>query len=238
MGLFKRAAEIVESRVNKFLNSVEDPNAMLDLSYEKMVTGLQEVKRHLADVVTEQKQLENQIAQAQKDVDRYEESARAALQAQREDLAKEALTRKHTALEHVAQLQEGLDRISAQAEKLKQAEQKFQDRINAFKTQKEVTKATYQAAQAQVKVSESMTGIGKELGGVGDTLKRAQDKAEQMNARASAMDSLIDEGVLEDPLDQRDKVTRELDQIRKASAVDDELEKLKQEMEKDKDKAQ
>ena len=230
MGLFKRAADIVESRVNKFLNSVEDPNAMLDLSYEKMISGLQEVKRHLADVVTEQKHLENEIAQTQKDVKKYEDAARAALQANREDLAKEALTRKQTTLEHVAELQEGLTRISEQAEKLKQAEQKFQERINAFKTQKEVTKATYQAAQAQVKVGESMTGISKELGGVGDTLKRAQDKTDQMSARASAVDSLMDEGILEDPLDRRDKMTRELDEMRKSSAADEELEQLKKEM--------
>ncbi|RIV24700.1 PspA/IM30 family protein [Alicyclobacillaceae bacterium I2511] len=230
MGLFKRAADIMEARVNKFLNSVEDPNEMLDLSYEKMLTGLQEVKRHLADVVTEQKHLENEIGQVQKDVQQYEDAARAALRSGREDLAKEALTRKQTALDHIVQMQEGLTRITEQVEKLKQTEKRFQDRINTFKTQKEVTKATYQAAQAQVKVSESMTGINKQLSGVGDTLKRAQDKTDETVARASAMDALMDEGVLDDTLDSRDNVTRELDQIRKSSAADEELEKLKKEM--------
>lgn len=198
MGIFKRASEVVEAKVSKLLNRLEDPNEMLDLSYEKMVSNLQEVKRHLADVVTEQKSLDNQVDREQNEVRQYEESAR--------------------------------DRIALQAEKLKETEQKYRDRIDAFRTQKEVSKATYSAAKAQVKVSESVTGIGRELGGVGDILHRAQDKTDQMVARASAMDSLTEEGVLDDPLDQRDKMTRELAQLRKQSVVEGDLERLKKEL--------
>lgn len=232
MGLFKRASEIVESKVNKMLDKLEDPNATLDLSYEKMLEGLQEVKRHLADVVTEQKSLEMQIANAEKEVQSREDEARAALKMDREDLAGVALERKHQAAERLEGLQQAHARISAQADRLKDAERKFQDRIHAFKTQKEVTKATYSAAKAEVKIGESMSGIGKELGGVGDALKRASDKADQMVARAQAMESLTDEGILEDPLDQRDNVSKELDKLKRQSAVQDELERLKQEISK------
>lgn len=232
MGIFKRAAEVVEAKVSKLLNHLEDPNEMLDLSYEKMVSNLQEVRRHLADVVTEEKAMEAQIEKSEKEMQKYEESAKAALQLNREDLAKEALARKQQEAEHLQQLREGHDRIVAQVEKLKDAEHKYRDRIDAFRTQKEVTKATYQAAQSQVKVSESMTGLSKELGGVGETLQRAQDKTEQMVARANAMDSLTEEGVLEDPMDTRDKTTRELDSLRKQAAVDSDLERLKKELEK------
>ncbi|QSO50795.1 PspA/IM30 family protein [Alicyclobacillus curvatus] len=232
MGMFKRAAEMMEAKVSKLLNRLEDPNEMLDLSYEKMVSNLQDVKRHLADVVTEQKSLEAQMAKTEKEIAGYEESARAALKLEREDLAKEALLRKQQEVEHLEQLRQGHERIVTQVEKLKDMERKYRDRIESFRTQKEVTKATYQAAQSQVKVSESITGIGKELGGVAETMQRAQDKTDQMVARASAIDSLTDEGVLEDPLDKRDKTTRELDDIRKHAAVDDELERMKQELNK------
>lgn len=230
MGLFKRASEIVESQVNKLLDKVEDPNATLDLSYEKMLDGLQQVKRHLADVVTEQKALEMQIANAEKDIAHRDEEARAALKVGREDLAKAALERKHQDAERLVQLREAHERISAQADRLKEAERTFQDRISSFKTQKEVAKATYQAAQAQVRIGESMTGIGKELGGVGDALRRANDKADRMMARADAMESLTEEGILEDPLDDRDRVAKELDAIRKDAAVADDLERLKREL--------
>ena len=230
MGLFKRAAEVVESQVNRLLDKVEDPNATLDLSYEKMLDGLQEVKRHLADVVTEQKGLEMQVASAKKEVADRDSEARAALKLDREDLAKAALERKHQAQARVEQLGEALVRVTTQANRLKEAEKKFQDRINAFKTNKEVTKATYSAAKAEVRIGESMSGIGRELGGVGDTLQRANDKADKMVARASAMESLMNEGILDDPLDSRDNVTKELDAVRRQSAVEDELASLKQEI--------
>ncbi|KPV44544.1 PspA/IM30 family protein [Alicyclobacillus ferrooxydans] len=233
MGLFKRASDMVEAKVSKFLNRLEDPNEMLDLSYEKMLTNLQEVRRHLADVVTEQKALEAQMDKAEKEIANYEDSARAALKLEREDLAKEALLRKQRETEHLAQLREGHERIVAQVEKLKDTEHKYRDRIESFRTQKEVTKATYQAAQSQVKVSESMTGISKELGGVGATLQRAQEKTDQMVARANAIDALSEEGVLEDPMDKRDRTTRELDDLRKQAAVDSDLERLKKELGKD-----
>lgn len=229
MGLFKRAAGIVESQVNKVLDRLEDPNAMLDLSYEKMLEGLQEVKRHLADVVTEQKQVEMQARNVEKEIADRDAEARAAVKLGREDLAAAALDRKHRSQEQLDSLQGALTRIGAQVDRLKTAEQKYQDRIAQFKTQKEVTKATYSAAKAEVKIGESMSGIGKEIGGVGDTLRRANDKADQMMARASAMEQLSDEGILDDPLDPRDKTTRELDQLRRQSAINDELEAMKKE---------
>lgn len=234
MGLFKRASEIVESHISKLLDKLEDPNATLDLSYEKMLDGLQEIKRSLADVVTEQKHVEMQMESLKKDLANREEEARAALKMNREDLAKAALERKQAASQQLVQLQEAHERITSQVERLKDAERKFQDRINSFKTQKEVTKASYRAAEAEVRIGESMSGLGRQLGGVGDTLQRANDKAEQMTARAKAMESLTQEGILTDPLDQRDDVSRELDRIRRESAVDDELEKLKKELETNK----
>lgn len=230
MGLFKRATDIVESRVNKLLDRMEDPNAMLDLSYEKMMDGLQEVKRNLADVVTEQKQVEMQARNVEKDIADRDEEARAAIKLGREDLAKEALDRKHRSQDQLANLQAALERIGSQVNRLKDAERKFQDKISTFRTEKEVTKATYSAAKSEVKIGESMAGISKEFGGVGDSLRRANEKTEQMTARAAAMEQLADEGILNDPFDSRDKVSRELDQVRRQSAVDDELEQLKKEV--------
>lgn len=231
MGLFKRASDIVESHINKLLDKLEDPNATLDLSYEKMLEGLQEIKRSLADVVTEQKQVEMQIDGLKRDIANRDDEARAALKVEREDLAKAALERKQALVSQLTQLEAAHERISQQVERLKDAERKFQERINSFKTQKELTKATYRAAEAEVRIGESMGGLSRQLGGVGDTLKRANDKVEKMTARAKAVDSLTEEGILTDPLDDRDDVERELDTIRRQSAVDDELEKLKKELE-------
>ncbi|WEG11177.1 PspA/IM30 family protein [Pullulanibacillus sp. KACC 23026] len=230
MGFFKRTKTIVESKLNQLLDSLEDPNALLDLSYEKMLTALQDIKKNLADVVTEQKQLEHQVAELQDQAERARTDAKIALQSGREDLAKRALQQEQDYLTQIGPLQEASQRITSQADRLKEAERKFKERINHFKTQKEISKATYNAAKAEVKVSESMGGIGKEFGGIGDTMKRANDKTEKMAARAEALESLAEEGILEDPLDTRSQLDKDMDNLRKQNAIDDELEKLKKEL--------
>lgn len=230
MSIFKHASEILEARVNHFLNKAEDPAETLDLSYEKMIESLQDSKRHLADVVTERISLENQMAQAQKAADKAEADAKMALGAQREDLAKAALGEKEAALQKIASLQAAHDNVAAQAQKLTDYEQKLQERIEQFRTQKEVMKSQMEAAQSEIKVGESMTGIGNGLADAGDALRRAQDRTGQMQAKAQAMDGLMAAGVLNDPLDQRSQTDKDLDQLRASSGVDADLARLKAEM--------
>ena len=230
MSVFGRVADILQAKTHKLLNILEDPNETLDLSYEKMIAGLQETKLHLADVVAQQKSLERQIAAAEAETGKAEDDARVALQANREDLAKAALAHKHSALEKLQSLKQAHEAVLPQAQKLLDYEKKLEERIESFRLQKEVMKTSYTAAAAQAKVSQSMAGIGTSFSGVGDTLRRAQDKVEGMRAKADALESLTEAGVLSDPLDSRRKDERELDALRVGSAIDSDLEKLKAEL--------
>jgi len=225
-----RMADILQGKTHKLLNALEDPNESLDLSYEKMIAGLQETRHHLADVVTEQKALERQIQTVQAESAKAEDNARLALQANREDLAKAALGQKQDALTRLETLQHAHAAISGQADKLIAYQKKLEIRIEQFRTQKEVMKSTYSAAQAQVKVTESLSGVGKNLNGVGDAMRRAEDKVASMQARADAMDGLLESGVLSDPLDKTSPLEKELAGLRSTSAVDSDLERLKAEM--------
>lgn len=227
MSILKRAIEITEAKINKLLNRLEDPNETLDLSYEKMLSGLQEVKAHLVDVVTEQQRLHNRVEKTKKGLEERDEEAKAALKLGKEDLARQALSLKHTETQTLTELEASLGRMTVQVEKLRQTEAKYRQRIEQFKHQKEVTKATYQAAKAQVEVNESLTGISNEINGVGNAIERAQDKNEQMQARAQAMDTLVENGVLNDPFDTQDSVKRDLNEAKKQASVEDELAALK-----------
>ena len=152
MSVFGRVADILQAKTHKLLNQLEDPNETLDLSYEKMISGLQETKLHLADVVAQQKSLERQIAAAGQEAAKAENDARLALQVNREDLAKAALSHKHSALEKLESLEAAHAAILPQAGKLIEYEKKLEDRIERFRTQKEIMKASYTAAAAQVRV--------------------------------------------------------------------------------------
>jgi phage shock protein A len=195
-----------------------------------MIAGLQETKRHLADVVTEQKSLERQIAGVQQEATRAESDARMALQAGREDLARTALSGKQAALQRIDTLKEAHGNIGAQADKLIVYQKKLEQRIEQFRTQKEVMKSSYAAAQAQVKVTQSLTGVGNNLGNVGDAMRRAGDKVQGMQAKADALEGLMQSGVLSDPLDNSTAAQKEMNALRASQSVDADLEKLKAEM--------
>jgi phage shock protein A len=230
MSILGRMADLLQAKTHSLLDKLEDPNELLDLSYEKMVSGLQETKQHLAEVVTEQKMLERQMDQAKQEADHAQDNARVALQSSREDLAREALSNRQAALDKQAALAKAHDNITAQVEKLIGYQKTLESRIEHFHTQKEVMKSSYTAAQAQVKVTESLTGVGNRLGQVGDTMRRAEDKVAGAQAKADAMDGLLKAGILNDPLDHRSSSEKELDTLRSNTAIDAELEKLRAEL--------
>jgi phage shock protein A len=230
MSILGRVADLFQAKTHKLLNALEDPADTLDLSYEKMLTGLQETKKHLADVVAQQKSLERQIGNADKEVAGAEADARLAVQSDRDDLARAALVHRQRALDSRATLQQALEAITPQVEKLIDYQQRLQDRIERFRTQKDTMKASYAAAQAQVKVTQSLTGVGDRLGGVGESLRRAEDKMLGMRDKADALDALVQQGVINDPLDGRSRTEKELASLRDAHAVDAELEAIKQQM--------
>src|SRR5580658_9783556 len=93
-GLFGRLALIVKSKFSRVLDRAENPAETLDYSYEEQLRQLQNVKRGIADVATAKKRLELQYNSMEQQVDKLDGQAKQALQANREDLAREALTRK------------------------------------------------------------------------------------------------------------------------------------------------
>ena len=230
MSILGRIADLFQSKTNKLLNALEDPNDTLDLSYEKMLTGLQETKGHLADVVAQQISLERQIGNADKEIAGAEADAATAVKANRDDLARAALVHRRAAMDTRQTLIDAHGAIVPQVEKLSGYQRQLEDRIEKFRTQKETMKASYAAAKAQVKVTESLTGVGGQLGRVGSAYQRAEDKMLGMRDKADAMDGMIQQGLISDPLDKRDATTKEIAKLRSDHAVEDDLEMLKQQL--------
>lgn len=235
MSLMSRFTNLVAAKANKFLDAADDPDADLELSYEKMLTSLQETKGHLADVIAEQITLEHQIADHKAAMDRHDNDARIALKAGREDLARAALADKEAEAHKLEPIQTSLDHVRQQAEKLKLYEQKLEAKIEQFRTEKESLKAEHQAADAELKVDQQLAGIGKGLGGVEDTIQHARDKTHAMAAKAEAMERMMDDGTIHDPLDHRTSNEHDIEKLRDQSDIDDQMAKLRAEMGQDKE---
>jgi len=229
-GLMSRASLVVKSKFSKMIDRAENPTETLDYSYEKQLELLQNVKRGLADVVTAKKRLQMQSDSLEQSVATLEGQARQALSAGREDLARQALERKSAVQQQLQGLDVQVKQLEDQQEKLTANEKALQTKIEAFRSQKEVIKAQYSAAEAQVRIGEAATGIGREMENTGLAIQRAKDKTESMQARASAMDELIESGDLQELGSSTTQLDRELQQVASQQQVDAELEKLKAEV--------
>jgi phage shock protein A len=227
MGLFQRAHEIVQAKANKALDAAEKPDEMLDLSYEQMLDQLTQVRRGLVSIAASRKQIELQEQQLQHTVAHLQDQAKAALAQGNEELAREALSRRAAAQGQIDSLETQRQQLAEEQQKLEQTLAKLQERVNAFRSQKEVLKAQYSAAQAETSVNESVTGISKSFSDEGASLQRAQDKIATMQARAGAMDELIQSGVLEDVGGNTDDIQEELDKAGTDAEVDKQLAALK-----------
>ncbi len=228
--LWQRFRMIFGAKVSKALDRAENPTETLDYSYEQQLTLLQNVKRGIADVVTAKKRLQMQQTQLEQSVVKLETQARQALGGGREDLARQALERKSAVQTQLQDLDGQVHQLEDQQEKLVQNESELSARIESFRSQKEVMKAQYSAAEAQVRVGEAATGIGGKMADAGAAIERARSKTEEMQARAGAMDELIQSGTLEDFTSDKTQLDRELAQMASQSQVDQELAKMKQEI--------
>jgi phage shock protein A len=229
-GFFQRIADIFRSKANKALDRVEDPRDTLDLSYEKQLEQLQKVRRGVADVATARKRIELQAQALQKQGDKLQQQAKAALGQGNEDLAREALSRRAALGEQLGDLKSQHDQVIDQEQKLVATSQELQTRVERFRTQKETLKASYTAAEAQTKVGEAVSGISDSTRSAGATMQRAQDKIASMNARAGALDELLASGALDDLTQPVDDIQKELDKVSSSSQVDNELAALKAEL--------
>lgn len=227
-GLFERLKLVFNAKADKALDRLEDPRETLDYSYQRQLELLQKVRRGVADVATSRKRVELQANQLDAEMKKLTLSASRALEVNREDLAREALTRKSGLQGQLDDLMTQHAQLQGEEEKLVRASTRLQAKVDAFRTRKETIKATYSAAEAQTRINEAFTGISEEMGDVGLAIQRAEDKTAQMQARAGAIDELLASGALEDPTGSfKDDITRELDSLASSSQVENELAALK-----------
>jgi phage shock protein A len=224
-------SDVIQQKINTLLDRAEDPNEALDLSYQKQLEALQQVRRGIADVLTSEKRLELQQGELKQSQAKLQGQARTALQQGREDLARLALTRAQAAQEQLDALQTQIDQLKQQEQKLEDTADKLRAKVEAFRTQRETMKAQYTAAKASTQVGEAVTGLSEHMADVNLMLDRAREKTTQMQARAAAVDQLIDSGALDTiGAGGEDDIDRQLKVKVVGSAVDEQLAAMKKQL--------
>lgn len=228
--LLRRLKTVFEAKANRAISAAEDPREMLDLSYEKQVEMLRDVKRGVVEVTAARRRLELQAEDIRGQLGKFDNQARQALAGGREDLARLALERKGAAQAQLDGFQQQVEQLRGEQERLIQAESRLAARVEAFRTRKEVVKAQYTAAKATVRIGEAVSGLSEEMADVGMAIQRAEDRTAQLRSRGDAIGELLESGVLDDSLGGGSRLDRELDALGRTYTVESEFEALKLEM--------
>ena len=213
-------------KTNAALDQLEDPRQTLEYAYTRQQEMLRKVKQGLIEVATSRRQIEYQARKLRERLPQLDDQAGRALAAGREDLARLALQRKQTCLAELTQLEQQAAETAEEERKLTAAEQQFALRVEAFRTRRDSLSARYTAAEAQISINESLSGVSNESTSLGSAIERAESKIERMQARASAIDALIENGALIPP-GCGDPIERELSEMAAGQAVEQELAALK-----------
>ena len=214
--------------------SAEDPRQTYESAFERQRQLLATVQRALQDIGAAKNRMEFKTAEVEAKVPHLEDGARRSLVDGREDLARQALRRAQVATVELQTMRRQLKDMEEDEHRLALVERRLSLQLEAFFARQELLAARYSAAEAQVQINEAITGVSAELAQLAQGMEQAERKSERMQARALAIDRLIDEGLLELPSGYSDgpESGREptLAQSDADRSIDEWLEQLKQEI--------
>ena len=215
--------------LNQILAPAEDPRQTFASTYQRQRDLLVKVQKVLVGIARSKAYLHTRMAMVKGKLPQLEAQARQALTDHREDLARLALYRHQVAATELRLLERQAREVEQEEQYLSLTEQRLSTQIEAFFTREEIVSARFGVAEAEVRVNEALSGVSRELADLGAALKMAEEKAEYMQARASAIDSLIEEGILELPALPGGELLH-ISQLEIAQAVEKRLDSLKREI--------
>jgi phage shock protein A len=230
MGVLDRLKVVLTKGASVVLAPAPDPRVTQLTSQQKQRALLNHVVNAGQEVTAAKLRLQETADAVRQKLPAMEEQARQELHSGNEAMARLALQRRQVVAHELATLERRLAEVEKEESALAVTEQRLAGQIEAFAARQEVIKARYSAAEAQVRISEAMTGVSQDFADLTAALHRAERTTEDMQARATAIDRLVQEGDMEsigfaagsDAIDARfqslgadQDVERQLDALRK-----------------------
>jgi len=231
MRLLNRCAKIIKQGTNVFLEPAEDPRQGFPTPQTHQRNLLRQVEQALIETRTFSNQLLARKATLENRLSPLETKALQALKADREDLARLALQRRQAYTKEIEIIDQQIRESQREEERLQLVKHQLATQIETLQARQQAINARYSAAEAQVRLTESLSSVAEQFSGLDLSLEEAEQQAEQMQARAEAINDLMENGVLEIPTyDEHDIVTHELNRFDDSQTVESQLAALKQEL--------
>ena len=210
------------------MEPAEDPRTTYGDPWQRQQDMLSRVHDSLAQNTNLRKALEGRITRLKAKIPQLQETAKNAVAAGRDEVARMALQQRQLALLELKSLEANVQEVWLEEQRIGIVAQRLTAQIDAMRVRQEMTAARYTAAESQVMVHEALNGFSKELADMGQTIERTEQKTEHLQAQANAFEALIDFSNLDlSSGDTSDPVARQLFQLDIESAVGEQLADLK-----------
>jgi phage shock protein A len=191
MGIFSRLKTVVSSNINDLISKSEKPEKMLNQLLIDMNEQLIESKKAVALAIADEKKLERETSNQEAQAKEWERKAMLAVQAGKDDLAKEALLRKQEYDGYALEYRKQWDAQHEAVDRLKESLRELQSKIEEAQRKKNLLIARAKRAEAQQKIQDTMSSLSGSRTAF-DTFDRMAAKVDQMEAQADASKELAD----------------------------------------------
>lgn len=185
MGILTRIFNLFRATTSDLLDKAEDPEKMIKQMISDLEAQKKKAKEQMTEALALQKRLERDTEKEHQEAEKWEQKAILAVQNEKDDLAKEALTRKNEHLRRALDFEKQLEMHQNNADSLKESYQTMEDKIDEIKRKQGLLSVKQKQAEAQEKIYKTIEGLG-DTSGIMDTIERAEEKVENLQARAEA----------------------------------------------------
>lgn len=222
MGLFSRLKDLLEANISDLIGKAEDPEKMLNLYIERATEELKKFNVQVNRAVADELLLRQKVEASQKEIESWTTQAKVAVSQDRDDLARIALERKRTAGNNLADYQNQLADQQKAVQVLRDNYRLLEEKLNKARSERDQLIIRQRRAKAMKQANDAVQEIAS-ASSLSD-FDRMRDRVERSEAEAHAT-RLSAESSLEDEFA---KLKKSADGL----AVEDELAKLKDELNK------
>jgi phage shock protein A len=192
MSIWMKLVTAVRGGANEAAEAVVDNQALriLDQEIRDAENALRKARGDLAGLMANGKRMEKRVAELTDKSERDMASARAAVEAGRQDLAEGLAARVATSRSELERDNGDLQRLHAQQRSMIQTVRQTEARIATMKREIESVKATESLQKAQSAIAATQSGVNSRLGSAMGSLERIKERQEKTAAQLEAGDEL------------------------------------------------
>ncbi len=221
MGILDRMSRLVRANVNELLDRAEDPEKMIDQIIRDMQTNITDARRQVAAMIAQEKELEADVKENQALSSEWAIKAKRAVDAGKDDLAREALRRKHDSDDNLDVYQQQLHVQKDTVEKLKSHLSALESKYQTTLSQRDSMIARQRRAEATKRVVQQSSTAVASLSSfdASSELDRMEAKIRSTESEAAAYQEL-DTGSFDSQFRELDydvDIERELESLKSGS---------------------